>query len=94
MGLERGAGASLIHPESIGGSINLITRSPVDDRLELTAEGVDLAARGADAYRVSRERVLAALSEADLRRLDTAVTGLLGVLEDDQANQADLAESA
>ncbi|MDG2025504.1 MAG: MarR family transcriptional regulator [Acidimicrobiales bacterium] len=58
--------------------------------IELTAEGIDLAARGDDAYRVSRERVLAELPEADLVRVDGAITRLLAVLESDQ----DLPQSA
>jgi DNA-binding MarR family transcriptional regulator len=59
-----------------------------DDRrrvlIELTAAGVDVAERGDDAYRLSRERVLARLDTAHLAKIDTAVFALLDLLEQDQ----------
>ncbi|MEM7142861.1 MAG: MarR family transcriptional regulator [Actinomycetota bacterium] len=62
--------------------------------IELTGDGLDLAVRGDDAYRVSRERVLEAMSEADLKRTDGAVSRLLTVLEADQAAAGEIAASA
>ena len=59
-----------------------------DDRrrvlIELTDVGVDIAERGDKAYRVARERVLAALPSADVVRLDDAITTMLLVLEADR----------
>jgi DNA-binding MarR family transcriptional regulator len=59
-----------------------------DDRrrvlIELTAAGVDVAERGDDAYRLSRERVLARLDTAHLAEIDAAVFALLDLLEQDQ----------
>lgn len=60
---------------------------PADRRrvlIELTAEGVDIAERGDKAYRVSRERVLADLTDAEVARIDTAIASLLATLESDQ----------
>ena len=63
----------------------VVRRFDPDDRrrvlIELTSEGVDLAERGDKAYRVSREEVLAGLSDADTARIDHAVTTLLLTLE-------------
>jgi DNA-binding MarR family transcriptional regulator len=60
---------------------------PADRRrvlIELTAAGVDVAERGDDAYRLSRERVLARLDAAHLAKIDAAVFALLDLLEQDQ----------
>lgn len=59
--------------------------------IELTALGIDLAVRGDDAYRVSRERVLAALGTDTGRTasLDSELFALLHALEADQAATAD-----
>jgi DNA-binding MarR family transcriptional regulator len=65
---------------------------PADRRrvlIELTAEGVDIAERGDKAYRVSRERVLANLTDAEVARIDTAVASLLATLESDQEQTAE-----
>ena len=60
-----------------------------DDRrrvlVELTEVGIEIAARGDKAYRVARERVLASMAEADVDRIDDAVTTMLLTLEADQA---------
>lgn len=58
--------------------------------VELTDAGIDLAVRGDSAYRISRQRVLDTLSDADLERIDGALTELLIALESDQVT----AESA
>jgi DNA-binding MarR family transcriptional regulator len=49
--------------------------------IQLTDTGIDIAERGDKAYRVSRERVLAELSDSELKKIDAAVGDLLGVLE-------------
>ena len=71
----------------------LITRRfDADDRrrvlIQLTDLGVEVAARGDKAYRVARERVLASLSAADVRRIDKAVTTMLLALETDEIEVA------
>jgi DNA-binding MarR family transcriptional regulator len=51
--------------------------------IQLTDTGIDIAERGDKAYRVSRERVLALLSDGELEKIDAAVNDLLTVLETD-----------
>lgn len=51
--------------------------------IQLTDTGIDIAERGDKAYRVSRERVLAQLSDHELKKIDSAVADLLSVLEHD-----------
>ncbi|MDW3220406.1 MAG: MarR family transcriptional regulator [Acidimicrobiales bacterium] len=52
--------------------------------VELTEAGIDLAVRGDRAYRISRQRVLDTLSDADIARIDGALSELLAALEADQ----------
>lgn len=63
-----------------------------DDRrrvlIELTDVGVDIAERGDKAYRVARERVLAALPTADVDRINEAITTMLLALEADRDTPA------
>lgn len=70
----------------------LVSRQPdPSDRrrvlIQLTGQGVDIAERGDKAYRVSRERVLAELSDAELKKIDSAVTTMLSVLERDSGSE-------
>lgn len=63
----------------------LIKRSndPTDRRkvlVGLTNEGVRVARQAGAAYKAERDRILADLSDADVRRIDTSVTRLLEVL--------------
>lgn len=52
--------------------------------VELTEAGIDIAVRGDRAYRISRQRVLDTLSDADIARIDGALSELLAALEADQ----------
>jgi DNA-binding MarR family transcriptional regulator len=51
--------------------------------IQLTDTGINIAEQGDKAYRVSRERVLAEISDGQLKKIDAAVVDLLSVLEHD-----------
>ncbi|WP_417071258.1 TonB-dependent receptor plug domain-containing protein [Niveibacterium terrae] len=48
--ISRGAGTSLIAPESLAGSVNLVTKRPSKDSLEMDLSGGDKGFRRASAY--------------------------------------------
>jgi len=52
--------------------------------IQLTARGIEVAQRGDEAYRVSRERILATLERSEIARVDQEITTLLSALERDQ----------
>ena len=52
--------------------------------IQLTAQGIDVAQRGDEAYRVSRERILARMKHSEIAQVDQEVTMLLSALERDQ----------
>ncbi len=67
----------------------LVTRDldPEDRRrvlIALSPAGIDIARRGDDAYRISRERVLGQLEPPAQAALDTAISAFLEVLERDR----------
>jgi DNA-binding MarR family transcriptional regulator len=52
--------------------------------IQLTAQGIEVAQRGDEAYRVSRERILATMKRGEIAQVDQEVTTLLKALERDQ----------
>ena len=55
--------------------------------IQLTEAGIDVAERGDQAYRVSRERILATMKRSEIARVDQEITALLSALERDQDDQ-------
>ena len=52
--------------------------------IQLTEAGIEVAQRGDQAYRVSRERILATMKRSEIARVDQEITALLSALERDQ----------
>ena len=52
--------------------------------IQLTEAGIEVAQRGDQAYRVSRERILATMKHSEIARVDQEITALLSALERDQ----------
>lgn len=55
--------------------------------IQLTEAGIEVAQRGDQAYRVSRERILATMKRSEIARVDQEITALLSALERDQDDQ-------
>jgi len=55
--------------------------------IQLTEAGIEVAQRGDQAYRVSRERILATMKHSEIARVDQEITALLSALERDQDDQ-------
>ena len=92
---ETGGGAYRINEDFLAQVVDrlekagLVSRQldPSDRRrvlIQLTAQGIDVAQRGDEAYRVSRERILARMKHSEIAQVDQEVTMLLSALERDQ----------